>query len=405
MQEHRPIPHTSALPNPARTSVAACLIAVCLALAVGGCRHNGASAADDNAASVALRKRLSADAALTSEQIQTSVQNGVATLDGGVSSEAARALAASDASQVPGIRTVVNNLTVQSANLTIPTSQNPPQTPAPETPSTSVTAPPPSPLPTLSRKPSARIEPRAAAQPDRPQDRNRASTQNPQNSQNAPIERISPANTPPPQTVQTPPRPVAREVTIPSGTSLPVHITQTLDSASTSEGSTFSGTLATDVLVDGLVALSQGSNVTGRVDTVQDAGHFRGNSLLVIELTGVSAHGNRLPISTDTFRKEGTGRGKNTAEKAGGGAAVGAILGGIFGGGKGAAIGAAAGGGAGAGVNAITRGQQVQILPETLVRFRLQSPITVRVTPGATQSSPDANHRRPLEPTGGPQNP
>ncbi len=415
MQEHRPSPPTSAAPSRARTSVAGALIAVCLGLAVGGCKHTGASTADDNAASVALRKRLSADAALTSEQIQTSVQNGVATLDGGVSSEAARALAASDASQVPGIRTVVNNLTVQSANLTIPPPQNPVQTPA-ETPSTSVTAPPPSPLPTLSRKPSGRIEPHAAApaQPDRPQDRNRASTQNPQNpqnaqntqnTQNAPIERISPANTPPPQIVQAPPRPVAREVTIPSGTSLPVHITQTLDSASTPEGSTFSGTLATDVLVDGLVALSQGSNVTGRVDTVQDAGHFKGNSLLVVELTGVSAHGNRLPISTDTFRKEGTGRGKNTAEKAGGGAAVGAILGGIFGGGKGAAIGAAAGGGAGAGVNAVTRGQQVQILPETLVRFRLQSPITVRVTPGATQSNPDANHRRPLEPTVGPQNP
>jgi len=75
---------------------------------------------------------------------------------------------------------------------------------------------------------------------------------------------------------------------------------------------------------------------------------------------------------------EGKGRGKNTAEKTGGGAAVGAILGGIFGGGKGAAIGAAAGGGVGAGANAVTRGQQVQIPSETVVRFKLSGPVTVR---------------------------
>jgi hypothetical protein len=63
---------------------------------------------------------------------------------------------------------------------------------------------------------------------------------------------------------------------------------------------------------------------------------------------------------------------------------VGAILGGIFGGGKGAAIGAAAGGGVGAGANSVTRGQQVQIVSETVVRFRLLDPIVVRVTTGAS---------------------
>ncbi len=388
---------TDASPERPQTSISACLLALCLGFSVAGCRHAATPAPDDNAAAIDLRNRLSADAALTSEQIQTSVQNGVATLNGSVSSEAARALAASDASQVSGIRTVVNNLTVQ----TVQTAQTPLQTPS----STgTVTAPPLSPVPTLSRKPSARVEPKSAT-PTRYGDRGP--------NQNAPIERTSPTagNTAPAQVVPQavpappPPRPVTREVTVPDGTSLPVRITQTLDSASTQEGSTFSGTLATDVLADGFVALPQGSNVTGRVDTVQDARHFKGSSLLVVELTGVSAHGSRLPISTDTFRQEGTGRGKNTAVKAGGGAAVGAILGGILGGGKGAAIGAAAGGGAGAGVNAVTRGQQVQILSETVVRFRLQTPIIVRVTPGAAPSIPDTDHRRPLNPSGSSQNP
>src|SRR5438270_13590220 len=70
-------------------------------------------------------------------------------------------------------------------------------------------------------------------------------------------------------------------------------------------------------------------------------------------------------------------RGKNTSEKVGGRAAVRAILGGIFGGGKGAAIGATAGAGAGAGANTITKGQKVELRPETLVSFRLQNPISV----------------------------
>jgi outer membrane lipoprotein SlyB len=98
---------------------------------------------------------------------------------------------------------------------------------------------------------------------------------------------------------------------------------------------------------------------------------------------------------TDSFRQEGKARGKNTAMKAGGGAALGAIIGALAGGGKGAAIGAAAGAGAGTGVNAVTHGEQAQIPSETRLEFRLQSPVTVSVTttPGAArqpyQPNPD----------------
>ena len=100
-------------------------------------------------------------------------------------------------------------------------------------------------------------------------------------------------------------------------------------------------------------------------------------------------------VAANELRHRGEGRGKNTAEKVGGGAAVGAILGGIFGGGKGAAIGAAAGGGVGAGANTVTRGQQVQIPSETVVRFKLSDPIIVHVTTGAFSgdSGPDLERR------------
>ncbi|HKO19991.1 MAG TPA: hypothetical protein VJU82_13995, partial [Acidobacteriaceae bacterium] len=188
-----------------------------------------------------------------------------------------------------------------------------------------------------------------------------------------------------------PPAPVVHNVTVPAGTSIPVRITQTLDSKTTQTGDKFTGVVASDILEDGMVVLPAGTPVTGRVDEAKDAAHFKGSSLLTISLSSVSRHGERIDVATEPYSKEGEGRGKNTAEKVGGGAAVGAILGGILGGGKGAAIGATAGGGVGAGANTITRGQQVQIPSETVVRFKLSSPIVVRVTTGGSDSGNGAS--------------
>jgi hypothetical protein len=168
-------------------------------------------------------------------------------------------------------------------------------------------------------------------------------------------------------------------VTIAAGETIPVRITQTLDSATTQPDTPFSGVVASDIIIDGLVAIPAGTNVSGNVDQVKDATHFKGASSLTVSLTGINRRGERLGVSSEPYTVQGKGRGSNTLEKTGGGAAVGAILGGIFGGGKGAAIGAAAGAGAGAGSNAITRGQQVQIASESVVRFHLTSPITVKV--------------------------
>ena len=171
-------------------------------------------------------------------------------------------------------------------------------------------------------------------------------------------------------------------ITLAAGTAIPVRITETLDSATTQTGDKFTGAIASDIIVDGMVVLPQGTPVTGHVDAAQDAKHYKGSSLITISLTGINHRGERIEVATDSYSKEGEGRGKNTAEKVGGGAAVGAILGGILGGGKGAAIGAAAGGGVGAGANTVTKGQQVQIQSETVVRFRLSDSIIVHVTTG-----------------------
>jgi hypothetical protein len=199
------------------------------------------------------------------------------------------------------------------------------------------------------------------------------------------------AQLPPPP----PPPPVVHNITLPAGSALPIRITQTLDSATTQTGDKFTGAIASDIVQDGMVVLAQGTPVTGHVDAVQDAAHFKGSSLITISLYAIDRHGEHIQVATEPYTKQGEGRGKNTAEKVGGGAAVGAILGGIFGGGKGAAIGAAAGGGVGAGANGVTRGQQVQIPSETVVRFKLSDPIIVHVSSGGganNNSGPTLEH-------------
>ena len=129
-----------------------------------------------------------------------------------------------------------------------------------------------------------------------------------------------------------------------------------------------------------MIAIPRGAPVMGRIVDAREAAHFKGASLLSLELTELTARGKQITLVTDTFSKEGAARGKNTAEKAGGGAVVGSIIGALAGGGKGAVIGGLAGGAAGGGVNAATRGQQTVIPTETLINFRLQSPVTFTVT-------------------------
>ncbi|MEO8736882.1 MAG: BON domain-containing protein [Edaphobacter sp.] len=332
-----------------------------LALSFSGCKK-ATTPPDDNALTTAVQSRLSGDSALKGESIQPSVDNGVATLNGTVSSDAARSLAAADASQVAGLKTIVNNLTVQAA-------QQPIQQPAP----VAAVPPPSTPARTVAKKAALKVRPE------------------PVEHSPAPIERVPPvehAQATPPPPPPPPAAPAFRDVTIPAGTTLPVRITQTLDSATTQQGDNFAGTVATDIIIDGVVVIPQGAAVSGRVDVVQEAAHFKGNSLLTIELTRLNQHGENVAVSTEPYSVAGKGRGKNTAEKVGGGAAVGAILGGIFGGGKGAAIGAAAGGGLGAGANAVTKGQQVQIPSESLIRFHLTNSLALRASTGNTRSTP-----------------
>jgi hypothetical protein len=300
-----------------------------------------------------VQAKISAESALNGQNIQVAVANGIATLSGTANDDASRALAGNDAGGVDGIKTVVNNLTVEA----------PKQAAA-----APVAAPPP---PAVEKKRKHHEEKQVAEVAPLPDPVPAPAPPAP-----APVEQPPTPPPPPPP----PPQPVARTVTIPAGTIVPVRITDALSSKDAQPNQVFHGSLAGDLIADGMVAVSHGANVTGRVVDAKDAAHFSGSSLLSLELTQINTSSRQISVVTEAYSKEGQGRGKNTAVKTGGGAALGAIIGALAGGGKGAAIGAAAGGATGAGVNAVTRGQQVQIQPETLINFKLQSPITVTTT-------------------------
>jgi hypothetical protein len=295
---------------------------------------------DDQQIGGDIQAKITGESALAGQNIQVTVANGVATLNGKVDNDASRALAAADSASVDGVRTVVNNLVVAPVRAAKPAPPPKPERRHKQVVAENAAPPPPPPPP-----------PAAAPSPE-------------------PVQ-VVPATPPPP------PPPVAKTVTLPSGTVIPIRMTDTLDSATTQSNAVFHGSLAGDLIVDGMVVAKSGAAVTGRVITAKDATHFSGSSELSIELTRIDTVDHPVDVVTDAFTKQGNGRGKNTAVKTGGGAAVGAILGGLLGGGKGAAIGAVTGGGVGAGVNGVTRGQQVQIPTETLVSFHLQSPISV----------------------------
>jgi len=361
------------------------LLAVVVGLAAG-CKMKQAAAPTDQQIASDIQTKIKGESALAQQNIQVSVVNGVATLNGSVSDEASRALAANDSGTISGVKTVINNLTVQSA--------------------AAVQAP-------RAEQTAQAAAPAPASEPSRSRDRDsRADRKRHHDYDSAPASApVTPAyqpgpaqadNTPPPPPVQAapppPPQPVVRDVTIPAGTVVPVRITETLDSKTAQINDVFHGALAADLGTQGVIALRRGAPIVGRIVEAREAAHFKGQSLLSLELTDIQRGGQKIPVTTDAYVKQGAARGKNTATKAGGGAAFGAIIGALAGGGKGAAIGGLAGAAAGTGVNAATRGEQTVIQTESLVNFQLQSPITVRVTiPPPGYDGPDETNDPQLQ--------
>jgi hypothetical protein len=352
------------------------LSVVLIAMALlAGCSRVG-SRPDAQVASD-VQNKINGDSSIPDKQLNINANNGVITLTGTVASDAARNAAANDAAQVEGVKTVVNNLEVapaSAANQAAPPQEQANNNPPP--PMREERRPSPSTRYRSSRSASSKSSGNSGGDTGLRTTVPSGSSGNTSSSYDSSQSSAPPAPTP---------VPVPQKVTVPSGTQLSVRLNDEVDSEKAQVGDVFHGSISAPVTVGEETVIPTTADVEGRVVEVKSAGRFAGQSVLTLELTKLTMNGKTYSLQTSQWTKSGNGRGKSTAAKVGGGAAVGAVLGGIFGGGKGAAIGAAAGAGAGTGVSAATKGQQIILRPEAVIGFQLQGPITV--TPGASRSA------------------
>lgn len=171
---------------------------------------------------------------------------------------------------------------------------------------------------------------------------------------------------------------------IPIGADVSVRTNERIDSNKSYEGQTYSATITDEIRdIDGKVAIPAGSPARLLVRKISGGGVAHSPEV-VLDLYSITVdHKAYRVASTDLAEtnKKGIGKNGRTAEFLGGGSALGALLGGVFGGGKGAGIGALAGAGSGFVTQAFTRGKQVQVPAESVLRFRLEK--TLVLQPGS----------------------
>jgi hypothetical protein len=167
-------------------------------------------------------------------------------------------------------------------------------------------------------------------------------------------------------------------VTIPEGTLLEVRLDEALSSKA-GAGSSFTATVVNPVIVGDKTVIPLGAQAQGRVVDSHEGGRLEGVSRLSLELESIEIGGKRYNLDTNAIRRSAANHKKRNWILIGGGSGVGALIGGIAGGGKGALIGTLAGGAAGTGAAAATGKKSVYLPAETLLRFRLDQPMSIDV--------------------------
>jgi len=350
-----------------RTAWAIAALAIALA---GGCSKR----VDDAALATNIKAQMFSDAQLKDVSLQVSVKNGEVTLAGSVPSDAARYEAFKLATQTPGVTKVDDQMTIEAPQPPVAQTEAPPET-APVAP------------PVKHHRKARANEP--APEPSSPaESADNDANAPPQDQDQAAAPQLAPEPPSPASPIASPPipppAPVARDVVIPAGTTLTVRMIDTIDSSVNHAGDIFHAALENPLVVGDEVVVPKGQDVYIRLVNASSAGHYSGKSDLRLEAIKLEFQGRSYPLVTGAYDVAGKSRGKNTAEKVGGGAVLGTIIGAIAGGGKGAAIGAGVGAAGGGVYQTVTHGKQVRIPSETKLDFDLNEPVTVTVVPRST---------------------
>ena len=224
-------------------------------------------------------------------------------------------------------------------------------------------------------------------QPDQQQpDQQQQQAQPPQAPQDAPQPNTAPdAQQNGPQDNYT----VPDSLTLPTGAILQVRTTGWLSSDRNKVGDNVILTLDQPLIVDGLVVARRGQTVTGTVVNAERAGRVKGVSKLGLSLSQLTLVDGQL-VDVKTSLIKATGGTSNGRDALGvvGTTGFGAAVGAAAAGGPGAAIGAGAGFVAGVTGVLLTRGRPTIIPPESLLTFRVETPLTISTVHGQVAFQP-----------------
>lgn len=322
-------------------------------------------------------KSLASAPELADQAIGSTTVYGTVTLSGSVETEALRDKAEQLVANTPGVKKVIDELTIGTPPPT-PTGGSQPAEETVDQTDEGIAPPPPSDGsadPGVSQPPYPAQVPQAPAPP------------NPQGPP-APIERSQgqDGGYPPssqPSSPQTPGYPAAprqpyrvqqqagRTVIVPAATMIRVRISQAMNSRHTQPGAPFEGVVLNDVLVDGMVAIPRGAAVQGHVADTQPGGDLRGRGGIALELSQVILEGHPYPLVTESWSHQGNDKTGQTVGTTVGLGAAGATIGAIAGGGPGALLGAGIGAIAGLGVSSASHQGEATVPSEAIVSFRL----------------------------------
>jgi hypothetical protein len=169
-----------------------------------------------------------------------------------------------------------------------------------------------------------------------------------------------------------------RTFTLASGRVLSVYTSSAISTKTHKSGDTFVGSLSKAIVDGDWVIAKKGAPVDGVVVSSDPGGRVKGVASISVALKHLTlADGRRVALSTSGYSKQARSTKKKDAAKIGVGAGIGAAIGAIAGGGKGAAIGAGVGGGGGTAAVLATRGEPAIVPSESLLTFRLSSPVKI----------------------------
>ncbi len=355
-------------------------VVVLASIFVAGCSGK----VDDATLATQIKSQMFSDVQLNGANLEVTSKDGQVTLTGTVASDAARYKAYKIANEMAGVTKVNDQITVAPRPMLeakLPTNSAAPKSKA------SKDAP-------LSRAPD---KPRKAPIKNPPDPNNNdqiadntSGTQQEQSPELAPTPDAQAQPVPPPSQPSLPPTPPPppqpRQIDVPANSTLTVRMIDGVDSSVNSAGEIFHASLESPLVVDNDVVVPRGADIYVRLVSASSAGRMKGKSELHLELVKMEFQGRSYPLVSSPYSATGSSRGKNTAAKVGGGAALGAIIGALAGGGKGAGIGAGVGAAGGAIYQGATKGKQVKIPAETRLDFQLEQPVTVTVMPRPSNS-------------------